>query len=420
MLRLAVGTGIFLAAGSSWALPTSAIALNSGCSAETFPLTDEPNRSTGPEPVRVVADVFPWSDQAWHSLSNSQKTAIHSAKAACFLESSAIEQAEPERDQPELPDTDGLPTAIAENVLEISVESSSAHFEISSQLADPEPLEPPLPGLTSEQFSKPETEDPPIGDEELGILRLREDPVPTPPATPSAPILYLFGRVDYLSSDNIFLNEVDPVGDAFIRPGLTLLAVPPIGPRTNFVASADVKLLRYRQVEPASYDELQLQAGFRHAFSPRAYGQINWTNQQLYRAGFADQFFNSHSLDLALWRSDQLSSKLSLNSYYQARFSFSDPDEFSRITQFVGAALFYQINPQLQAGLNYQLTLSDFIQRVRFDTYHQLTAQAVYSLSPSTRLRLFGGFSFGESSDSAVNFNDTLFGVTFDFDLPLF
>ncbi|NEQ33108.1 MAG: hypothetical protein F6K04_19270, partial [Leptolyngbya sp. SIO4C5] len=134
----------------------------------------------------------------------------------------------------------------------------------------------------------------------------------------------------------------------------------------------------------------------------------------------ADQFFNSHSLDLALWRSDQLSSKLSLNSYYQARFSFSDPDEFSRITQFVGAALFYQINPQLQAGLNYQLTLSDFIQRVRFDTYHQLTAQAVYSLSPSTRLRLFGGFSFGESSDSAVNFNDTLFGVTFDVDLPLF
>ncbi|NJL85035.1 MAG: hypothetical protein HC886_02150 [Leptolyngbyaceae cyanobacterium SM1_1_3] len=278
--------------------------------------------------------------------------------------------------------------------------------------------------VNSEQLSEPETELPPseieVGDAELGILRLREDPLPSESILPSPPVLYLLGRVDYLSSDNIFLNEVDPIGDAFVRPGLTLLAVPAVGPRTALIASASVNLLRYRQVEAASYDELSLQVGIRHVLNSKTFGQISWTNQQLFRSDFTDQFFDSHSLDLLIWRYDQLQPKLSLSSYYQARFSFSDPDEFSRIIQSLGASLFYQISPNLQTGLNYQLTLSDFTQQARFDAYHQLTAQVTYGLSASARLRLFGGISFGGSSENVVDFNDTLIGVTFDFDLPLF
>ncbi|MFE4106756.1 hypothetical protein [Almyronema epifaneia] len=422
MPRLAAGTSILLAAGGILAWPFSAIALNSNCSMGAFQLASE----FASAPQQGLSDSIPatslWQEPQWHDLT-TDKAPSDLAKTACLSSHAVSNLAESTPSTvaaiPEPGAIALLPNTPAINTVE-RLSDSSTDLEFSNDLALPA-LTSPLPaGPVSEQFSKPETEEPPIGDPELGILRLREDPLPVIPKPPTIPVVYLLGRVDYLSSDNIFLNEVSPIGDAFVRPSATLLALPPIGPHTWLVASADVRLLRYRQIDIASYDELQLQFGVRHLLFPQTYGQINWSNQQLYRAGFSDQFFNSHSLDLAIWRYDQLLPKLTLNSYYQARFSFSDPDEFSRITQFLGASVFYQVAPRLQAGLSYQLNLSDFTQQARFDAYHQLTAQAIYYFSASTRLRLFGGFSFGDSSDSDVNFHDTLLGITFDFDLPLF
>ena len=93
---------------------------------------------------------------------------------------------------------------------------------------------------------------PPIGDPELGIIRVRtpsEDPElgilriqeqPIVPATPpqtQPKIGFLTARLSVASSDNILLavNDVGGLtGDEFFRPGVALAFYPPVGPPDLF------------------------------------------------------------------------------------------------------------------------------------------------------------------------------------------
>ncbi|MDJ0703636.1 MAG: hypothetical protein QNJ46_10185 [Leptolyngbyaceae cyanobacterium MO_188.B28] len=255
-----------------------------------------------------------------------------------------------------------------------------------------------------------------IGDPELGILRLQEQPLPAPKPPPA---VYLSGGVDYLTSDNVFL-ETDPVNDRFLRTRLALVAVPSLGPQTSAFASVGGSLLRYSDFTDANYNDLKVEVGVRQALFPRTYGQLSWSNQQLFEADSGDRFFNDHSVQLALGRRDPLSSQLNLDSYYQMRFSFSDPNEFNRFIQTLGTSLSYDIAPELQVSLSYQLTLADFTQQARYDVFNQIFGQVTFNLAPHTRFNLFGGFSFGSSSGDDVGFDDTILGLSLNFDLPLF
>lgn len=253
------------------------------------------------------------------------------------------------------------------------------------------------------------------GDPELGILRLREQPLPVQ----RLPVVYLSGGVDYLNSDNIFL-ETEPVNDQFVRAGLSLVTVPALSPQTSLFASVGGSLLRYSNFSDSDYNELSLQAGITQRLFPQTFGQLSWSNQQLFEAEDGERFFNDHSVRLALGRRDQLLPLLGLDTFYQLRFSFSDPNDFSRFIQTLGVSLSYDIAPKLQISLNYQLTLADFTQQTRYDTFNQIFGQVSFNLTPASRFNLFGGFSFGDSSDAAVDFDDTIFGVSLDVDLPLF
>lgn len=305
-----------------------------------------------------------------------------------------------------------------------------------------DPVEPPSSVLPEIAQRSPEASDPELGvirlrdsrqdpelgiirlrnslqDSELGVLRLR----PLPPAPPPQPYLFLSTYVSISSSSNIFLLE-DPVigrvSDNFIRPGLSLIAFPSIGPRTNLLASVETNFLRYQDSGDANFDELRFRAGVRHSLSNRTYGQLSWSGQLLFDQGFDDQFFTNHSIELLLGRRDPLLPNLTLDSFYQGQVSFSNPDEFSSFVQSLGASLGYRLNAQWEARIGYQITLSDFIEIRRQEAFQRVTAQLRYSISPSVRVSLFGGIGYGESSQEDVSFDSSFIGISLDATLKLF
>lgn len=317
----------------------------------------------------------------------------------------------------------------------------------------------------------------PYVDPDLGILLLREIPfspcsdglffheqygcIPCPPtlydpdlgcvsvgdpSVPRLPIVYLLSRIDYFNSSNVFSQRLNTVRDGLTRPGLTLLVVPPLGPTTYLIASVEGNFIRYTTLSEIDYNELKFRAGIFHQLSSKMSLELSWTNQQLFLQ--RDQvfrlpgqkipglekgtrFFNEHAFQLSISRRDQLAKRLSLSTLYQLRVAFADPltqasviiqepPNQSRITNALIASLNYDIQPNLQAGLDYQLSISQFTQQSREDTYHQIIGRLSYALFRNTQLTGFVGYSFGRSSDANINFNSLLLGISLTFNLALF
>jgi len=268
-------------------------------------------------------------------------------------------------------------------------------------------------------------------DSDLGILRIRDQPASLPQVEqPTPKIGFLLARLGISSSDNILLgfNDVGGLtGDTFVRPSLSLLVYPSLGPQTTFIAVADVGLQRYVSQSSLNYDDLRFRVGVRQGFTPRSYGQVILGYQELFRPGFnRARFFKNTSLGLTLGRRDPLARNLTLDSYYLVQFngaqSFSGSTtiDFSRFFQSAGAYLSYNINPQLQVGISYQLNLIDYTAQDRYDTFQQVLGQVSYRITPAVRLSLYGGFNFGQSSEPQIQFNDTLLGAAIEARVPLF
>ncbi len=253
-------------------------------------------------------------------------------------------------------------------------------------------------------------------DPELGNLRLRELAAPPPPSQPS---VYLLGGVGYFRSNNIFLGS-DPVDDGLFRTGLTLLAVPSLGPQTSLFASVGGNITRYSEQSLYDYNELNFNLGIRQQLGSRTYGELGWNNRQLFSKDSGDRFLDDHSLYLQLGRRDFLTNRLSLDTFYQARLSFANPSDRSQVINYLGASLNYYPSRSLEVALGYQFALADFTQQDRLDQYHQLIARLSYTMSRNSRFYLFGGGSFGHSSDSYVDYDGLFFGAGVDFNLSLF
>lgn len=254
-------------------------------------------------------------------------------------------------------------------------------------------------------------------DPELGRLRLRENRVV---AEPDEDVVFLQGRIDSFRSDNILLDDFDPTTDQFTRVGASLLAAPQLGENTQLFASIGGNFAFYGDQSNLNYHNLELRADLQQTIFPNTYATIGWSNRQFFSSEDGDRFLNDHALRFALSRRDSIAERLTLDSYYQIRFNFSDPIDRSRLTNSLGASLNYALEPNLGLGLNYQLDWVDFTQQDRNDTYHQVTAQLSYDLTRNSRLSLYGGFSFGDSSNSAIDFDSSIVGVSFSTYLPLF
>jgi hypothetical protein len=272
-------------------------------------------------------------------------------------------------------------------------------------------------------------------DADLGILRIRQPlEIPVLATPPSPKIGFLTARLAIASSDNILLavNDVGGVtGDTFLRPSLAFAVYPTLGPQTVFIGTADLGLQRYASQSTLNYDDLRFRVGLRQGLSPRSYGQLMLTYQELFRSGSnRARFFKNTSLGLTLGRRDPITSRLTLDSYYQIQFNgaqsrsetFSGPvvTDFSRLFQSAGGYLGYDITPQIQTGLSYQINLIDYTAQDRYDAFQQILGQVVYRITPRVRLSLYGGVSFGRSSEPRVQFNDTFFGAAIDATIPLF
>lgn len=281
----------------------------------------------------------------------------------------------------------------------------------------PAPLE-PNPG--DNQAQPPLCENP---DLELGCLNPR---IYDPPL-PRSPIAYLIPRFDFFNSTNVY-SQLIQVKDALVKPGITLLLLPPLGKDTYFIGSVEGNLVRYSSLSEIDYNELRFRAGIYQRLSPTMFGEIGWSNQQLFIArdeiiGLpkGSRFFNDHSVRLELSRRDQLAKRLALNSFYQFRYSSTEPSDQSRIVNALVLSLNYDVIPaKLQAGIDYQLSISNFTHQKRDDVYHQLLARLTYTVFRNTQLSAFAGYTFGHSTDPLVDFNSFIAGIGLTVNLPLF
>ncbi|WP_313935743.1 transporter family protein [Anabaena azotica] len=266
---------------------------------------------------------------------------------------------------------------------------------------------------------------------ELGLrirARVLPPPIEQPPLPPVEqpvpefkPIGSLQAYVGYFQSDNIFSSDISPTNDGLFFYGLRLAsAYFPIGAKTYINASIDGNLIRYVDQSKFNYNQLLFNVGIYQQLSKRMYGEIGWTNQQLFYARNSeffqagDRFLNENSLYLSLGRRDTLTDKLMFDSFYEFNWKLSDPENRSRIVNSLWLSLSYYLQKPLQVGLNYQLYLSDFSARDRQDQYHRLYGSIIYRLSNSTSLNFQTGYSFGDSTARNIDFESWFLNISYN------
>lgn len=268
---------------------------------------------------------------------------------------------------------------------------------------------------------------------ELGDFIVRPLPLSKPPIakSKSKPIGYLVGRVGYFRTNNIF-SSVPSKEDGLILAGLTLASAPlPLNSKTYLSGSIDGNQVYYTNQSKYNYNQLRFNLDIYQQLTSRMYGNIGWTNQQLfyqrsnsnnYHSG--DRFLNENSFRVSLGRKDPFTSKLSLDSFYELRLSFTDPpsarDSRNRVINSLWLSLNYQLQKPLQVGLDYQFGLSNFTQRRREDQYHQIFGHLTYRSSNYSNVSLQGGVSLGNSTERNINFDGWFFTLNYVLQLGRF
>jgi hypothetical protein len=274
---------------------------------------------------------------------------------------------------------------------------------------------------------------PPESDE-LGKILIR--PKPKPPAAAKAKSVYLLAHADYFTTANAF-SARDRISDGLVRTGVTLFYAPALGPSTYLITSADANIARYIKLSQLNYNELRFRAGISQRLSPVMFGELGWSNQQLFATerGFTgtfrgDRYLNDNSLRFELSRRDKLSPKLNLVTFYQLRRSFTDRADSDRLSNTLYASLAYKVTPGMELALDYQYNRSDYINRDRRDHFHQVLGRLSWNTAKQVQTNLFAGYSFGASSDDrklfgragdqSIDFKGWTLGINLVLNAPLF
>ncbi|WP_017651249.1 hypothetical protein [Fortiea contorta] len=274
---------------------------------------------------------------------------------------------------------------------------------------------------------------------ELGLrVRQRSQPpleqAPPPPKEKPVdkfkPVGYLQGRIGYFHTNNVFSSDIDPIEDGLMFYGLTLAsAYLPLNPKTYINGSIDGYLIRYGNQSIYDYNQLRFNLSLYRQLSQRMYGEVAFSNQQLFYAknngenfSAGDRFLNESSVRLSLGRRDPLNSKLMLDSFYELSVNFADPESRNRIINSFWVSLSYYLQKPLQVGINYQLNLSNFTQRpdARADTFHRLFGHINYRVSDSSSMNLQGGVTFGGSTVPNIDYDGWFFSLNYSWDLGQF
>ncbi|MFN6570780.1 hypothetical protein [Dendronalium sp. ChiSLP03b] len=241
------------------------------------------------------------------------------------------------------------------------------------------------------------------------------------PIVKSKPIGFLQARIGYFHASNIFSSDVVPIEDGLMFYGLSLAsAYFPVSSKTYLNGSIDGNLIRYADRSKYNYNQLRFNLGIYQQLSQRMYGEFSWSNQQLFYANSSDRFLGENSLRLSVGRRDPLTQKLMLDSFYEFSLNFAEPNNRDRVINFVWVSLNYYWQKPLQVGLDYQFNSSDFTQRQRDDNYHRLFAHLNYKVSNSSNINLQSGISFGDSTDSNIDFDGWFFSINYNLQLGRF
>ncbi|MDZ8237347.1 MAG: hypothetical protein RMZ69_09285 [Nostoc sp. ChiQUE01a] len=271
-------------------------------------------------------------------------------------------------------------------------------------------------------------------DRELGLrVRLRpleQQPFPPQPVSKFKPVGYLQGRVGYFQTTNIFSSKNDPTEDGLIISGLTLAsAYLPVGSKTYLNGSIDANIIRYLDQSQFHYNQIRFNLSLYQQLSRRMYGEVSFSNQQLFygnnsdrpnsfKAG--DRFLNENSVQLSFGRRDPLTSKLMLDSFYELSVSFADPQSRSRIINSFWLSLNYYLQKPLQVGIDYQVNFSDFTQRDREDQFHRLFAHLNYRISDFSSMNVQTGVTLGSSTAQNIDFDGWFFSINYNLQLGRF
>ncbi|MCW5313146.1 hypothetical protein GTQ43_04735 [Nostoc sp. KVJ3] len=273
-------------------------------------------------------------------------------------------------------------------------------------------------------------------DRELGLrVRLRPLEQQPPPETEQPvvkfkPIGYLQAHVGYFETNNIFSSKNSPIEDGLIFSGLTLTsAYFPLGSKTYLNGSIDGNVIRYMNQSQYHYNQVIFNLNLYQQLSPQMYGDISFSNQQLFYASNSDRpnsfkdgdgFLNENSLQLSLGRRDPLTPKLTLESFYELSVNFADPPSRDRIINSFWVSLNYYLQKPLQVGIDYQVNLSDFTQRDREDQFHRIFGHLNYQISDTINMNVQAGVSLGSSSAENIDFDGWFFSVNYNLQLGRF
>jgi hypothetical protein len=209
----------------------------------------------------------------------------------------------------------------------------------------------------------------------------------------------------------------------------TLLATPKIGPETRLVAFAGGGILLFQQLATSDFSFLNAGVGVRHKLAEDTYGQVGFLHERLYRTT-ANAFVVDNSLRLGVDWERQLAPKLRLNTAYELRGSFTDqstPFDRSRIANSLVVGLRYDITPQLESALGYQLVVNSFTGTNGFTgkpigtkVEQQVGASMTYRFSSTTFVTGSVSYLFGRAFDpffGPVELNNIVFcvGIGFNF-----
>lgn len=258
-------------------------------------------------------------------------------------------------------------------------------------------------------------------DEEVGEIRpLSETTQSATTQTPPQPNGQLLIRSSAFSSSNVTGNDLSSTDDIVFVNGATLLLTPKLGPKTRVIGTAGGTLTRFATAGENNYNSLDFSLGVQQRLTDRTYGQIDWVNNQLYSTETGDRTLSENSARFIIGRQDQLDENLRLDSSYELRARFSDPDDRSRISNSVGTRLRYDFSTDWQASLGYRLAFSEFTQNGRADTSHQFQATTTYTPTKGTFVTGFASYAFGSSSEPTVDLSNLSFGVGVGMNLSLF
>ncbi len=338
-------------------------------------------------------------------------------------------------DQTEEPNTqkqnDSPQLELQPSNLPISPSDSKEQLLEAPEVNYPQRLERLIELLRSPKLS-PESD----SDRELGLrVRLRPleqqlPPIEQPIIPKFKPIGYLQGRVGYFQTTNIFSSNDSPIEDGLIISGLTLAsAYFPLGPKTFLNGSIDGNLIRYINQSQYHYNQVRFNLSIYQHISQRMFGEVSWSNQQLFYANNSDRpdnfkagdrLLNENSLQLSLGRRDPLTPKLTLDSFYELSVNFADPLSRNRVINTFWVSLNYYLQKPLQVGINYQGNFSDFTQRDREDQFHRLFGHLNYRISDTSNLNVQAGRSLGSSTAENIDFDGWFFSINYSLQLGQF